>query len=485
MQTHTLTREAIELHDPEGGKGGRWLCPLPECGEHTDPRRHRSLSLVPETGLWHCHRCHAQGQLKDRWKPFERRSPKERSQEEQKRRRVGLARILAKAKGEDKQEAVSPERYRLGTLGCLQASSSALAYLEGRGFKGEETLELLSSSGVRFAPDFGRREATEEVKASRGTASVVFPLRDDKKRLVASQGRFLKPWEREGKITQKFLTLGDKDAGVFATCGALEALQKGSPVAIVEAPFDALSLALAGLPALALCGSSGVPEWLTRKAFGRRFLMAFDADQAGDVAAERLGLELSTLGGIVERLRPEGAKDWNELLQTAGAESLRALIAREDEAPIVVEERFSEEGETPAKLGNFGESGSPEESSRRTDPSFEGGRKGAKRRDSDDLEATPVGDLLYSPEVQLPLSIAWKTLQSGRMEPWKWQRSPGCTVPDIRPWLHSRAQGIQRLQEALGADEDWTSTPQGERIALELIEFARFYANGEVAEGPV
>lgn len=330
MQTHTLTRAEIEAHDPEGGKGGRWLCPLPECSGHTDPRRHRSLSLALDTGLWTCHRCHAQGQLKEAWKPLEYKSPKEKKQEADTRRRAGLAKILAKAKGDEEKEYDGPDRFRLGTLCKVQDSREALEYLAGRGFT-QNALELLACSGVRFAPDFGRRLATETAKGSRGTPSIVFPLRDKEGKLIASQGRFLTPWPSG----QKFLTLGDKNAGTFATHGALEALQKGQPVAIVEAPFDALTLALAGIPTLALCGSAGAPEWLTRRAFGRRFLLAFDADNAGDEAAATLGAELGTLGAIVERLRPEGAKDFNDLLKAGGevwsrtAEALRARMARE------------------------------------------------------------------------------------------------------------------------------------------------------------
>jgi hypothetical protein len=317
MQTATLSRADIEAHDPEGGRGGRWLCPMPECAEHTDPRRHRSLSLVPETGLWHCHRCHAQGQIKDAWKDFKPKSKKERDADLMARRRVGLEKILAKVATPDAdQESAPAPKDRFGSLSRLETSRPALAYLATRGLSSPDALALLTASGVRFAPDFGRREATETVKASSGTASVVFPLRDAKGKLIAAQGRFLKPWSSG----QKFHTLGDKLSGVFATHGAMEIMQKGGPVAIVEAPLDAVTLALAGVPALALCGCNGLPEWLQRKACGRHWLIAFDNDEngAGDRAAEKIGEALRTLGGHVQRLKPTEAKDWNEALQIGG-----------------------------------------------------------------------------------------------------------------------------------------------------------------------
>jgi hypothetical protein len=336
MQTATLSRADLEAYDPEGGRMGRWLCPIPGiCSEHTDPRRHRSLKLEEhgeKSGLWHCHRCHAQGQIKEAWKDFKPKSKRERDADLMARRRVGLEKILAKVATPDADQKTAPApKGRFGSLSRLETSRPALAYLTTRGISSPDALALLTASGVRFAPDFGRRGAAETVKASSGTASVVFPLRDAKGKLIAAQGRFLKPWSSG----QKFHTLGDKLAGVFATHGAMEIMQKGGPVAIVEAPLDAVTLALAGVPALALCGCNGLPEWLQRKACGRHWLIAFDADEAGDRAGEQIGEALRTLGGHVQRLKPTEAKDWNEALQTGGevwdrtAEALQTFMVCE------------------------------------------------------------------------------------------------------------------------------------------------------------
>ncbi|MCU0315095.1 MAG: toprim domain-containing protein [Fimbriimonadaceae bacterium] len=51
------------------------------------------------------------------------------------------------------------------------------------------------------------------------------------------------------------------------------------------------------------------------------------ADQAGDDAAERMGGELQAFGACCSRHRPNAGKDWNELLQTQGAEAVRASLA--------------------------------------------------------------------------------------------------------------------------------------------------------------
>lgn len=56
-------------------------------------------------------------------------------------------------------------------------------------------------------------------------------------------------------------------------------------------------------------------------------LLATDADEAGDGAAVKLGRELASFGARCQRLRPEGAKDWNELLLKWGQPALSDWLA--------------------------------------------------------------------------------------------------------------------------------------------------------------
>lgn len=83
-------------------------------------------------------------------------------------------------------------------------------------------------------------------------AAVVFPLRDIDGQLVKANARAI-----TGTAKQ---TLGDSSDAVFSTAAALQS----DELAITEAPIDALSLAAAGIPSLALCGVS-VPGWLPAK----------------------------------------------------------------------------------------------------------------------------------------------------------------------------------------------------------------------------
>jgi hypothetical protein len=201
--------------------------------------------------------------------------------------------------------------YRAGSLQGLD-DTRARAFLSSRGFA--DFADALTRARVRFAPDFGRKEATEEKGAYRGAPALVFPISDDAGQLVAFQGRKTDPGDG-----LKVLTFGPKTSGLFWGPGSREAFQKGEALAICEAPLDALSLSVCQVPAVALCGSSRLPEFLLRGCFNRRYWLAFDADEAGDKASDVIAAELKGKGALVSRLRPSEAKDWNEALQAGGA----------------------------------------------------------------------------------------------------------------------------------------------------------------------
>jgi len=86
---------------------------------------------------------------------------------------------------------------------------------------------------------------------------------------------------------------------------------------LIEAPIDALSLAVCGVPAVALCGCEGLPDWLRMRCAFQTVIAAFDADDPGDEATRVL------------RLRPVGAKDWNAALLSRGADDLRTWLTQE------------------------------------------------------------------------------------------------------------------------------------------------------------
>lgn|GEM_PF-999132 len=312
-----LSLAELEAYDPRapfrGGKERRFCCPLPACADKRIDAAHRSLTLNVESGAWHCWRCGGAGKVQERWVVAPLRPVQARQRSAAAARRafalkprsaIAPAPVVAPKPAPPSSKLTSQ---RLATL----AGSPGAAYLKKRGL----AVDLAGSAGVRWAPTWYGRPA------------VVFPLRDNLGQLVAMQGRHV-----DGRTDPKAHDLGPKGAGVFATPGAFEA----STVIIVEGPICALSLAAAGRSAIALCGTSA-PAWLIKKLAFRRVAVAFDADAAGDAAAPRMIGELRAFGAHVERWRPTGVKDWNDLLLLHGADVLGRDLA-DDQVDDVVEQ---------------------------------------------------------------------------------------------------------------------------------------------------
>lgn len=294
----TLSLRALEqydLHAPLArGTERRFLCPFPACADKRNSRRHRSLSVNVETGAYYCHRCQRGGGLCD------------------------VGRSLWQTRADDPRSRVR-QAFRLpppaasataplegaATIGVpITQSLAGLTYLERRGIPEA----LATAAGLRFCPTWGA------VVGGPGWPAVMFPLRDEQGAAIGAHGRVI---TGPGKLTR-----GPTRATVFATPGALTA----PTFAVTEGPMDALSLALCGLPAVAMIGTTP-PYWLCKRTFGRTGLIATDADQAGDGAAEGMLRLFGSYGGTLERLRPpEGYKDWNEMLCALGADAMGSAL---------------------------------------------------------------------------------------------------------------------------------------------------------------
>lgn len=292
--------ENFDQRAPGGNGEQRFCCPL--CG-NDKPRDagHRSLCLQSETGLWNCKRCGEAGKLTDFWQERSKLPQRARALETA-RRHLGVPEVPPA-----RDNIAAAWRAHLSDLRPLESPGPGAAYLQRRGL----SLDLCQLARVKFAPAFFGRPA------------VVFPARDEKGALIGAQGRYTD--ERE---TPKTRTVGS--AGVFLTPGALDA----DVLTLTEAPIDALSLAMAGVPALALFGCN-LPEWFHRLRSFPRVAIATDADEAGDRAAEKWAARLEAFGACCYRLRPdasicselEGAKDWNGALKLIDAADLREVLS--------------------------------------------------------------------------------------------------------------------------------------------------------------
>ncbi len=299
-----LSLADLETFDPgakHSGRERRFCCPL--CGR-AKPKDalHRSLSVNTTTGLWTCHRCGDTGLLTEY------------------HQKPALARENGKPKPDQLLGISEPKQRELPDAGKSEEflrliqrlescnGSDAEAYLAQRGISSSKA----TKAGVKYAPDWG------------GHPAVVFPIVGPDLKIVAGTGRYIVG----APIMTR--TYGLKKDGVFVT--SRTALDT-DPLVIVEAPIDALTLATVGLEAIATCGVTKTgdfwPDWLPAKLFGRSVYLGFDADEAGDKAAQTLGAALITWSCRVYRLRPPAPyKDWNEMLQAGDSSKLSAIAAR-------------------------------------------------------------------------------------------------------------------------------------------------------------
>jgi hypothetical protein len=287
----------LEVFDPRAPAGStkrRFCCPLPACAGKPLDAAHRSLELEPATGWWTCYRCEAHGRLREHW----------RSARVERLVRIRRAFAPADRSASLPRAAMATERSPFDWHAAYECAdtgsgSAGARYLLGR----RVPLHVAAAAGVRFT------------RAWYGRPAALFPVRDRAGELVAVSGRCI------DDRTPPTLTGGPKSGGVFATPAALAA----EPLVITEAPIDALSLAAAGVPAVALCGKSS-PAWLPELCAFRSVVLALDGDQAGDAAATTLAGALHTLGARVERWRPTAGKDWNELVQRYGVAALQSAL---------------------------------------------------------------------------------------------------------------------------------------------------------------
>jgi hypothetical protein len=300
----------LQSYDPQArdtGRERRFLCL--HCGD-SKPRdnAHRSLCVNTQTGAWNCKRCHQTGKLSDFWTDRPVSNGRERA-------RLSFRRKLELPPAPPPPTFDNTWREQLKSVIGLQ-STLGVDYLIGRGL----SLELAHRARVRFSPAWAPRRA--DGKAYRGGAAIIFPLTDATGALVATQGRYITP-----DATPKTRSTDGARLGVYATPGAWES----ETIVLCEAPFDALSLASIGVPAIATIGCT-LPDWVPRKCAMRRVLLATDADEAGDRAALEWEPMLAMAGAPCERMRPDGCplaggcKDWNEVLCTLGRDALNDVV---------------------------------------------------------------------------------------------------------------------------------------------------------------
>lgn len=285
----SLTLAEVEAFDPGGGKGTgnvRYCCPL--CNEgRTMNDEHRTLA-VKDDGVWQCFRCNETGRFKDGT-----------CANAQVDRGTGNFPHPGRPSAKLTEGSKKPYDFEKVLAGfSTEPKKNGREYLKGRG---------LGTEGVLFGNRYHAKD-----KADR--EAVAFPTVNAQGETVGLAVVFLDGTKRTYKR-------GERQNGVYATPGAMESVK----VAVVESAIDALSLALAGLPSIATIGTS-VPEWVGKRLALKTVYVSHDADKAGDDAAKKVSERCQKFGATVQRWRPEGHKDWNDVLVKGGLEALRQSL---------------------------------------------------------------------------------------------------------------------------------------------------------------
>ncbi len=300
--TGWLSLQEIQSYDPRGGHGPgsekRYSCPLCHGSRRMDIE-HRSLAVNVSSGTYFCHRCQTAGKLREHcasaststFAPRQLPSPAPSYKHQA-----------------EPQGLTDKQRQRVERAPVVTATKGA-TYIERRGIPAD----FGAAANVRFGQWWKRNEETEQAEAF---DAVIFPIHDQVGKLVAAQARSI-----EGDTKR---TCGNKSEGVFLSNPNVLTAQR---VAIVEAPLDALTLAAAGIPAIAICGLSW-PAWLPDALAGREVIIGFDADEPGDSASAKLSDELSGRA-VITRIRPVGGKDWSEIAERHSLDSVAEQVAFE------------------------------------------------------------------------------------------------------------------------------------------------------------
>ncbi|MDH3284635.1 MAG: DNA primase [Acidobacteriota bacterium] len=276
--------------------------------------------------------------------------------------RLGIPRPSASSKGEARAakrrqrllDAVSAAHafYR-ERLDHATDGEAARGYLATRGLSAEQAGEF----GLGVAPAgwdgalrhlSARGYAVDELVAAglvvprrrgdgvydRFRERLVFPIRDSAGRVVSFGGRAL------GSEDPKYLNgpeceIYDKSGTLFRLSETIHEIRKSERAVVVEGYFDAVALAVAGIPGVvAVCGTALGPRHAKLlKRFTSRVVLLLDGDRAGRRAARRaLGPLLGAGLSVRVAFPPDGA-DPDDLVRDEGADAVRAVVAGALELP--------------------------------------------------------------------------------------------------------------------------------------------------------
>jgi DNA primase len=323
--------------------GQRWvgLCPF-----HAE--KSGSFSVNPELGLYHCFGCKASGDAITFLREIEQLDFV--GAVETLAGRVGIAlRYTDRGGGEERkhrehlhdqvERAVEWYHQRLRTG---SDAAAARKYLRQRGFDAEEVAHYRLGWAPRGWDELTRalRLSKDDLEATglgllnrRGRLQdffrgrVLFPILDERGRPIGFGGRKLPDDEGPKYQNSRDNELYHKSRALYGLHWAKADVVASGEVVVCEGYTDVIGFARAGVPrAVATCGTALTEDHVKLLSrFTRRIVLAYDADEAGQSAAERVYAweRAHDLGFWVVEL-PPGA-DPDELSQ-ADPEALAAAV---------------------------------------------------------------------------------------------------------------------------------------------------------------
>lgn len=176
---------------------------------------------------------------------------------------------------------------------------------------------------------------------------VVFPIRDDRSRVIAFGGRIL---EGDGPkyLNTPETELYEKSKTLYGIETARPAIGSTGRAIVVEGYFDVLSMQQAGFKeTVATCGTALTADHLERlRKLAKDLYVVLDADAAGSRAADGIVRAAVDTGLATWRVQVPGAKDPDELVRTEGPDAMKAALdAREPLVDWVIDWRIDQRGD--------------------------------------------------------------------------------------------------------------------------------------------
>lgn len=292
-----LISERVRLS--RSGQNWKGLCPF-----HTE--KTPSFYVSPSRQRYHCFGCQAKGDIFNWVMALENTDFRGALEKLASRAGVELGSATSQAKGEVERLLHVNEEASLFFRAQLESAAPVRQYLESRGVSTEQ----LSTWEFGYAPPVGealvahlRRKGIRLHDAhSAGLVSgddragwrdffidrIIFPIRDERGRLVAFGGRSLGSQEPKYKNTRE-TQLFTKSATLYGLYHSLKALREQRRVLLVEGYLDVIACHKAGLAtAVATLGTAiGQRHANLLRRYADSAVIAYDGDTAGRNAATR------------------------------------------------------------------------------------------------------------------------------------------------------------------------------------------------------